>query len=177
MVEVSGDWRLRRANELRLGLEGSLTPEADFLVRTLLLEARNPKASSELGLWTDPDTGARAYTADGQPFSLITESLPWEQRAARRMRRAVWPQIQQWRDGEFSAGRGFSALSGVPLSIESCHVDHEPPRRFRDLASDYLWLDGMTHPDSWQDMDDWTDFHQRYARLRLLTPTENLRQG
>lgn len=77
------------------------------------------------------------------------------------------------------AHRAFCAISAVPLSTETAHVDHVPPWTFATLAD--AWLADRPSPDLNHGVNgkgrrladrqlaaDWQRFHRWSARLRLI---------
>lgn len=159
---------------------GKLQPGVESLLRRMLTEFRNPLATADFDLWEDPETSARAYRANGKPISVNTEAQWLDGRLNDRMRRLIWPDVMGFRDRQFAAGQGVSAVSGVHLTIENTDVDHFPVR-FKDIREDYLRQEGMVNPElAPSSLDDWPAFHRdavgwsdgEASGLRLLTREE-----
>jgi hypothetical protein len=107
------------------------------------------------------------------------------------LRRAIQPQIIAFRDRCFARGETLLCpLRAVEITADAYHVDHAAPADFQSLVERWLLeaalvLDDVrvtaptdnqivaTMTDSAQ-ISGWCSFHQRHARLRLLSPRGNL---
>lgn len=107
------------------------------------------------------------------------------------LRRAIEGQILDFRASVFSSGRTvICPLRGVPITENSCHVDHELPMTFvclveRWLASEKLTIAALqiTPPIDNQivteltcpgQLRSWQNFHRECAKLRVLSRRGNL---
>lgn len=127
-------------------------------------------------------------------FSYIhcLESKSPEENAQMAMRNAVEPQIIAFRDSEFSGRQRVQcALSGKAVSSAESEVDHEIP--FRKLVDDFLREEGIAlgsvQVNATRDGETatlladnefckrWCDFHQKHARLRIVTSEANRKRS
>ncbi len=106
------------------------------------------------------------------------------------LRREVDYQIIGFRDSEFRKGLVRCPFLDVPLSPSDCHVDHVPPSSFMRLAEEWLRAEGIrledlhiTSPGDNQivtrltdekQQKSWAEYHQKNAKLRILSPLGNL---
>lgn len=107
------------------------------------------------------------------------------------LRRGVEQQIVAFKQAAFFSGTSKSCpLRGIPITEDSYHIDHEPPRTFVRLVDEWLAEEGirieeieitppadnqivteMTSPEQSQS---WQSYHLKNAKLRLLSPIGNL---
>lgn len=108
------------------------------------------------------------------------------------LRRAVKYQIVAFRDSFFRTHQGpvHCPLRGISITSDSYHVDHDLPGKFSVLVEQWLAASGLslseikiTPPADNQvvaemicpdQRNSWTRFHQRHAKLRMLSPIANL---
>lgn len=106
-------------------------------------------------------------------------------------RRAVDDQVNAVKRTVFprSGMRVPCPITGEPMTWETAHVDHEPPRTFALLLETYLSERGIDYdmiallepeagigkhlPPALEA--DWAVWHSRYARLRVISAEANLR--
>jgi hypothetical protein len=105
------------------------------------------------------------------------------------MRAAVVDQITSFRDRTLTKDVRC-AITGVPLTRDSLHVDHDPPfaeiaRAFLDkvggaenvkLANDGDGYLGRRFADPWQAWA-WQSYHRQHAKLFLTDARANMRKG
>jgi len=107
------------------------------------------------------------------------------------MRTAIADQKADFRAFFFASNpEARCPVTGQPLDIATCHVDHEPPLTFEKLAKDFIvekkvdleavLLTGYGDGETSQKLADdglrkaWQENHRQYARLRILSRTANL---
>jgi len=106
------------------------------------------------------------------------------------LRRAVEDQIISFRARVFSEGSVRCPFLNTELILSKSHVDHISPMTFMALVNGWMESMGLnydsiaiTPPDDNQivtrmtDVDQitsWQDYHQRHARLRVISPLGNL---
>lgn len=107
------------------------------------------------------------------------------------LRRAIEGQILEFRASAFEAGTSIICpLRGIPITLNSYHIDHHPPLTFLRLANEWLDSKGLviadleiTPPSDNQIVTEltnenqirsWQQFHREHARLRLLSPLGNM---
>lgn len=106
-------------------------------------------------------------------------------------RRAIDDQVLAVKVSVFRAGNEVlpCPITGEPMTWETAHVDHEPPRTFAALLEAYLDKRGLSYDDIVLSeapggigkalpvhiARDWADWHSRYARLRVISADANVR--
>jgi hypothetical protein len=106
------------------------------------------------------------------------------------LRTAIQHQIQQFKQTQFASGPQECPYTSERLTLETCHVDHLPPMTFETLVTEWLKLSSLREVDvqitgrednsstrsmtNANQIDSWTTYHQKHARLRLLSQRGNL---
>lgn len=107
------------------------------------------------------------------------------------MRAVIADQKESFRTIFFSStSEPRCPVTGEPLDMGTCHVDHEPPLSFEKLTTDFIvekkidleavLLTGYGDGETKQELADeslrraWQEYHRQYARLRILSPKANL---
>jgi len=132
----------------------------------------------------------RAATSTQQDVFVSGPDVKLSNDLIKLLRRVIQPQVDEFRRSTFRAGPVSCAVSGVALTPATCHVDHEAPATFLHLATTFVrslpehdrqLLLQLVHADgsapSFMQPETeaaWAAFHQRHARLRLVTPKVNL---
>jgi hypothetical protein len=106
------------------------------------------------------------------------------------LRSAVKDQILLFKNGEFKRGPVQCPFLGTELTWNNCHVDHEPPTTFQNLANAWIEAIGLapeciavtesadnTFTRTVADpvlRESWRQFHDMHKRLRLTSTLGNL---
>jgi len=106
------------------------------------------------------------------------------------LRTAILPQIQRFKELQFSRGPLACPYTHEPLAIETCHVDHLPPMTFETVVTQWLKQESLTEDTvqiterqddqytrvmtDFAQIASWTAFHQANAHLRILSRRGNL---
>ena len=105
----------------------------------------------------------------------------------RAFREAILPQIKEFKEKIFNQGKVHCAMTGVELTWEDCHIDHQ--NKFRHILKEFLDKEGLKYkdiqiinkPNSLPKIKDeelkkkWIEYHRRHAILRPLHKSVNLR--
>lgn len=102
-------------------------------------------------------------------------------------RTAVVPQIQSLKAHAFSSAAVYSCpVLGTPITIETCHVDHIPPRTFASIVDAFITEHGLRDVEPGKDNDTecrfadpadadlFAAFHAARAHLRIVSKRANL---
>lgn len=102
------------------------------------------------------------------------------------LRVSITDQILKFKKDHYAINSCYiSALSGEKVDSESVHVDHYKPT-FYELANSWIDLIGLDNiklkPLGFQlgsilveeQRKNWSDYHKKYAKLRILSASENL---
>ena len=113
---------------------------------------------------------------------------------SKAMRMAVSDQVTSFRKAQFKEAEDRGdilrcPLSGTPLTTSTCHVDHVAPYTFKALQGGWMAEQGLSSEDielvdsdklgsqvmaSPELLHSWQRYHMENARLRLLSPQENM---
>ena len=111
-------------------------------------------------------------------------------------RRAIADQVISFRNKSFADainnnGEIVCVISGVSVAKNTSNIDHAPPNTFHSIVSDFISLnninvntieyietpDGIGREFSDSNLkDNFSDYHRRVAKLRILSPWANLTQ-
>jgi hypothetical protein len=178
--------------------DGPVTGQLGEFLAALL--RRHPDADEKIGpgiahicVGTVPGYRSRGFTVhrtDGTSTDFswracITEPSHASQ-VNKAMRQAVGDQIKAYKRAETSAGRLRSAITGNELAPDDAEVDHFSPSfaaladRYAEVAGGYdaIGLAPSADGQIGQRMDPdheavWVRYHQRAARLRILSKAEH----
>ena len=184
------------------GTGETLAGDDDAFIRALF--QRHPEADRKIGCGIDhikvvqcPVYGKNKmfelHRTDGSytdiSWKVCVEGKPPKSDAQDALRNAVDYQISAFRTEAFK-GDPRCRLTGEPLGPGNSHVDHAPPNTFQRLMDNFLTMKGITAdqvpvtpPADNQTRTyltdevferEWCDFHQRHAKLRLLSARDNL---
>lgn len=108
-------------------------------------------------------------------------------------RSAVAPDIIAFGNQVFSESPVLCPITGESLSLGYSHTDHIPPLTFAALVAEFLRANNLAPADistsghgngecSLEITDAalkqrWIDFHRQHARLRIISPAANMKQG
>lgn len=125
-----------------------------------------------------------SYRACLNPPTLVAD-------ARKAMRDAVAYQVADFKTRAFSGGEVRCALSGIPVTPETCEIDHVRP--FCQIRDAFLGAEGLTlekvvvRPSKLMEamsyLEDeglsrrWEEYHRAHARLRVLSKEEHLRKS
>ena len=176
--------------------------EFRFMVDLL---ARHPDAAEKIGkgvrtiiIRANPKFGQNEFylirvdgTATDFSYKQCLRPFTHASKCKFAFRRAVDDQVNAVKRTVFprSGMRVPCPITGEPMTWETAHVDHEPPRTFALLLETYLSERGIDYdmiallepeagigkhlPPALEA--DWAVWHSRYARLRVISAEANLR--
>jgi len=183
---------------------GLRVDEGDAMFLTALLQRRDPNVIADK---TGPGISHWEVMYDRQKFRVFkiaridgtftdfsfykcldTDPVAaYERKVKAGARYEIKPQTREYRDKNF---KGVSELSGLPLTLEDCHVDHHGTG-FDVLFADFLSAQGLRLADveakSVGDFqigtvfvdrrlaEAWQEWHRMFAKLRVISKAENLR--
>jgi hypothetical protein len=182
---------------------GKVKPEDDAFLRELV--KRHPQAATKIGVGIDHFDIRRGgrfnqnvlwlVRRDGTETDIsyrkcVNGDASHRAKVLAAMRAEIADQIIGFRDRALTTD-ARCALSGVPLTTENLHVDHDPP--FIEIAESFFGRisGGVEAIRLTSEMDgalgrtladramalDWRRFHQAGATLFLTSATANMRKG
>jgi hypothetical protein len=182
---------------------GKVRPEDDAFLRELV--KHHPQAATKIGVGIDHFEIRRGgrfnqnvlwlIRRDGTETDIsyrkcVNGDASHRAKVLAAMRAAIADQIIGFRDRALTAD-ARCALTGVPLTRENLHVDHDPP--FIKIAESFFARisGGVEAIRLTSEMDgslgrtladptivfDWREFHREHATLFLTSATANMRKG
>lgn len=140
------------------------------------------------GFWLERVDGTKT---DFSFYQCLNPSTPLSD-FKQACRIAVASSIEEFKESEFGNTGGVCPVLGRVMTPDTCHVDHCPPNTFEVIVTDYIRereIDVETAPllehrdgkignrftdDGFQE--DWVQYHNNKAELRLISAEANLKK-